>query len=369
MQMGDAKWVVVARPRHNAPVLLCLIDRIEREGPLPFDEFMRVALYDPDGGYFATGPLRSVKDGDFLTSPEVSPLFGETIARFADAEAERIEAETVDVIEAGAGSGTLLRPLLDALEWSARVWGVEVSAAARQALAATVPEVTVVDELGVVPAGRRGVILANELLDNLPAALAVRHRSGWQERRVGSDGEALTYVDVEARPEVAEWAERFAGPVEVGGIVEVQIEAGVWIVEALGLLGEGAVLVLDYGETAEGLAPRRAEGTIRTYRGHHLGPDPLVEPGATDITMDVNFTALEAVAREAGAEVAVTTQADFLTDWGLRDRITRLREEELRLAREGDPMERLEVRHARTGGETLLHPRGLGDFRVLVARR
>lgn len=329
---------------------------------------MRVALYDPVGGYFAAGPLRSMREGDFLTSPEVSPLFGETVARFVAAEATRLGGSEVDLVEAGAGTGTLLRPLLDVLDHPVRVRAVEVSRAARDALEERVPEATIVGALDRLPAGMRGVIVANELLDNQPAALAVREEGGWLERRVGVQEGSLSYVDGPARPEVAAWADRFGAGVEPGGLVEVQLEAGTWVTGALALLEAGALVVFDYGDSTEGLAGRRAQGTIRTYRGHHLGPDPLLEPGATDITMDVDFTALEEAARDAGAVVEVMTQAEFLTDWGLRDRIAELREEELRLAREGDPMERLKVRDARTGGETLLHPRGLGDFRVLIAR-
>jgi SAM-dependent MidA family methyltransferase len=365
---GGARVPVHDMSLANAPVLSLLVDRIQRNGPLVFDEFMRVALYDPDAGYFATGPLRSVRDGDFLTSPEVSPLFGETIARFVAAEAERVSADPVDLVEAGAGSGSLLRPLLDALEQPLDAWAVEVSAAAQAALAAMVPQATVVSGLRAVPDGRHGVIIANELLDNLPAALAVRTEAGWLERRVGAQDDALVYLDTEARPEIADWADRCAGPIEPGGIVEVQLDACSWVTQALGLLEAGSLLVFDYGDTAEGLESRRAEGTIRTYRGHHLGPDPLAEPGATDITMDVNFTALEGAARDAGADVEVVRQADFLTEWGLADRLAELRDEELRLARGGDPMERLKVRDLRTGGEALLHPRGLGDSRVLIAR-
>ncbi|MDH3518598.1 MAG: SAM-dependent methyltransferase, partial [Acidimicrobiia bacterium] len=121
-------------------------------------------------------------------------------------------------------------------------------------------------------------------------------------------------------------------------------------------------------DSAEGLAPRRQDGTLRTYRAHHLGPHPLDEPGATDITADVNFTALETVAREAGASVTVWRQEEFLASLGLRERISELRHRELALARSGDEMERLKVRTVRTEAETLMHPRGLGDFRVLVAR-
>ena len=344
-----------------------LIARIRREGPLPFDEFMRVALYDPDEGYFTTGPLRSAKEGDFLTSPEVSPLFGETIARFVAAEAKRVGAEPVDVLEVGAGSGSLLRPLLDAVGVAVRPSAVEVSAAARERLAALVPEARVLASLEEVGGPLRGVIVANEVADNLPAALAVRRGDRWVERVVGVAGDGLAWVEGPARPEVAAWADRFAGRVPEDGQVEVQLAAGEWLGRLIGLLAAGSVLVFDYGDTAEGLASRRAEGTLRTYRGHHLGPDPLLEPGTTDITMDVDFGALAEAAREAGAKGEGLTQAAFLGRWGLGERLAALREEELALARGGREMERLVVRSRITDGEALLHPRGLGDFRVLVA--
>jgi len=348
-----------------------LFARIAAHGPVPFDEFMRIALYQPGEGFFASGPLRSHRTGDFLTSPEVSPLFGETLGRFAVAEAGRLGGGGLDVIEAGAGTGSLLRPLLDHLSGegvAVAAVAVEVSAAARERLAEVVPEAVIAASPAEVPAGRRGVVIANELLDNLPAPVAVRREGGWAERLVAADGGRLALVEAPARPEVADWAERHAGVVPEGGVVETQIEAAAWLAEAIGALEAGAVVVIDYGDTAEGLASRRVEGTIRTYRGHHLGPDPLEAPGTTDITMDVDFGALAAAAEAAGAEVEVVTQARFLAEWGLGERLLGLRERELRLARDGDPMERLRVRDLRTGGETLLHPRGLGDFRVLVAR-
>lgn len=329
---------------------------------------MRVALYDPEGGYFATGPLRSTREGDFLTSPEVSRLFGETIARFVASEGERIEADPVDVIEVGAGTGSLLRPLLEGLDRPARVVAVEASAAARTSLAERVPEATIVtslDEVGPV----RGVIVANELIDNLPVALAVRRGHEWAERWVGAEGGELVYVDVPVRPEVAEWCDAHAGPVPEGGRVEVQLAAGEWLRSAARILEGGSILLFDYGDTGEGLERRRAEGTLRTYRGHHLGPDPLLEPGATDITVDVDVGALVAVARSCDLDVELTTQAEFLEAWGLGERLRALRQEELELARGSDAMARLEVRSAWSEGQTLLHPRGLGDFRALTVRR
>lgn len=346
-----------------------LLQRIRHRGPLPFDEYMRMVLYDPAEGYFATGPLRSEKAGDFLTSPEVSPLFGETVARFVDAEAHRIGADPVDVVEVGAGSGSLLQPLLDSLHTPARARAVEVSAAARERLAARVPQAGVLASLDEVSGPLRGVVVANEVADNLPAALVVRRGAGWRERRVGATGEGLVWVETAPRPDVAAWADRFAGPVAEGGQVEVQLEAYAWMERLVATVAAGTVLVFDYGETGPGLAHRRGEGTLRTYRGHHLGPDPLLEPGATDVTMDVDVGALAAAARGMGAAVEVTPQAAFLERWGLGERLAELRERELGLARSDDAMQRLVVRGARTDGETLLHPRGLGDFRVVAAAK
>jgi SAM-dependent MidA family methyltransferase len=345
-----------------------LVARIEAEGPLPFDEFMRAALYDPDGGFFGSGSLRSEMAGDFMTSPEVSPMFGETLAAHVSGEADRIGIDAPDLIEAGAGSGSLLRPLLDTLNGVGGVWVVERSPAAKARLAERVPEAVVVGELGEVPPQRRGVVLANELLDNLPAALVIRRDEAWVEQRVGTASGVLRMVEVPARPEVAAWADAHAGDVAEGNRVEVQIEVGEWVTAALGLLDAGSLVAIDYGDTAEGLRPRRAEGTLRTYREHHLGPDPLLEPGATDITMDVNFSAVAAAAAAAGAEVTLQRQEEFLDGLGLGARLSALRHEELELARRGDTMGRLRARSRVSDGRTLLHPRGLGDFRVLVAR-
>ncbi|MGH8914801.1 MAG: class I SAM-dependent methyltransferase [Acidimicrobiia bacterium] len=329
-------------------------------GPIPFEEFMRLALYHPDGGFFATGKLRSEKAGDFLTSPEVSSLFGQTLAVHVKRERDRL-GDPFELVEVGAGSGSLLRPLLDAIEVDARA--VEASPAARQALRDVLPQDRIDD---VLPDRIRGVVVANELLDNLPMALAQRLDGVWRERWVGLDGDGLGLVDTGARPEVEAWLDRFGGDVPDGGWVEVQLEAGVWLGNALARLEAGSVVVFDYGDTAENLLPRRQDGTLRTYRAHHLGPHPLDEPGETDITADVNFTALIATAEAAGARVELYRQDDFLTGLGLRDRLSELRHAEMEAARSYDEMERLRIRTLKTEAETLLHPRGLGDFRVLV---
>lgn len=325
---------------------------------------MAACLYDPEDGFFAAGPLRSARDGDFLTSPEVSPWFGRTLARFVASERERCGATAI--VEVGAGSGSLLGPLVDALGEGYHVRAVEASPAAQQALAAVLAPGTVIASLD--EADDVGVVIANELLDNLPVALAVRSGGGWLERRVDAGDDGFHFVDAPPSRELAAWCDAFAGPMPDGGFVEVQLVATRWVEDVVNHIDAGALIAIDYGGTAEELAPRRREGTLRTYRAHHLGPEPLLEPGETDITVDVNFTAMAAAAHAGGATVELSRQDDFLGEWGLRDVVRELREQELASAAEGDAMERLAVRSERTDAETLLHPRGLGDFRVMVAR-
>jgi SAM-dependent MidA family methyltransferase len=337
--------------------------KIAAKGPIPFEEFMDLALYDPEGGFFGAGKLRSEKAGDFLTSPEVSPLFGETLARYVQRERERV-GEPFEVVEVGAGSGSLIGPLLSRVDVEA--WVVEASPAARLALESVLPPERIRTDL---PDRIRGVVIANELIDNLPMALAQRVDGAWRERWVGLDGDGLAFVDADPRTEVLEWLGDHAGDVSDGGWVEVQLAARDWLLDALIRLDAGSVVLVDYGDTAENLLPRRRDGTLRTYRAHHLGPHPLDEPGETDITADVNFSALAFAAEQTGARVELLRQDDFLVDLGLGNRLSELRHRELEAARAGDDMERLRLRTRKTEAETLLHPRGLGDFGVLVARK
>lgn len=338
-----------------------VLAEIKVNGPIPFERFMELALYDPSG-FFGGDHLRSERSGDFLTSPEVSPLFGETLAVFVEKERERI-GNPFSLVEVGAGSGSLLAPLLEMVDVDA--YAVEVSPAARSKLGGLLPEGRILVEL---PEKVRGVILANELLDNLPMAIAQRLDGEWRERWVDEEDETLHFVDADPRSEVLDWLDSYAGEVPDGGWVEVQLAARSWLDDALRKLEAGSVVTIDYGDTAENLVPRRSDGTLRTYRAHHLGPHPLDEPGATDITADVNFTALIDTAERAGASVALHRQDDFLAGLGLRDRLTQFRHAELETARSSDEMERLRLRSLKTEAETLMHPRGLGDFRVLVCR-
>lgn len=339
---------------------------IRREGPLPFERFMEMALYDPAGGYYAAGPLRSRPAGDFITSPEVSRAFGETLAAYAVGEYRRLgEPSDFTVAEAGAAAGSLLEPLLSALPFPARAAAVEASAAARAALAARLPHLmTYAPE--EVPDRLTGVMFANEVADNLPVALAVREEDGWSERRVGEEDGELTLTAAPVRAEVGEWLDAYAGEVPAGGMAEAQLAARDWISGWAGRLAAGSLVVVDYGSAGQSAD---GAGTLRTHRWHRPGPRPLDSPGEVDITVDVNFTALADAARAHGLECEILTQRAFLTRCGLPDRLAARREEELELARIGDYLGRLRARSFLTGAAALLDPAGLGGFHVLIASR
>jgi SAM-dependent MidA family methyltransferase len=335
-----------------------LRQRIGAAGPIPFEVFMGIALYG-EGGFFNSGPLRSAATGDFLTSPEVSPWFGRIIGRYLAAR------DVATLVEVAAGSGSLLRPLLDEMPHD-DVWAVEASPIARAALEQLLPDGRVVATLDGLPSRFSGALIANELIDNLPVAIAVKTSRGWAEHYVGFDEDRFTAIAVPVRPAVAAWADAYGGAVAVDGIVEVQLGAADWLSRAIDVLERGVIVLFDYGGTVEELEPRRSQGTLRTYRGHHLGPDPLLEPGQTDITVDVNFTALLRVAEQRGLVAELHRQDDFLVASGLRQVVSDLRQRELELARSGATMQQLTVKSERLDVETLLHPRGLGDFRVLT---
>lgn len=342
-----------------------LLAHIESHGPIPFDVFMAECLYG-QGGFFATSQLRSEKAGDFLTSPEVSHHFGAAIGRWVETHRSNM-GEPFSLIEIGGGSGSLLKSIATVSPRVNDVWAVEVSPAARTMLSSRT-SAKVVSDLDELPIGLRGVAVANELIDNLPMAIAQMTERGWRERWVGVEGESLAFVDADPRPRVSTWLNSYAGEVDEGGWVEVQLDASRWLGDLAVHLAEGAILLIDYGDTAENLIPRRRDGTLRTYRAHHLGPHPLDEPGATDITADVNFSALIGEAQRLGLQATLHRQDDFLASLGLRAAISDLRQRELALAREGDHTQRMAIRSERSDLETLLHPRGLGDFRVLEIR-
>ncbi|MDK1017537.1 MAG: SAM-dependent methyltransferase [Actinomycetota bacterium] len=354
-----------------------LIRQIEAEGPMPFDEYMAACLYDPDDGFFSAGPLRSGKTGDFVTSPEISPWFGRLIGRWAKrfsplveqgemARAMRgSEGATRVLIEVGAGSGALLVPLIaEAGGVFGEVYAVEMSSAARSRIADQNPTANVVASLDEIPEGVDAVLVANEVLDNMPAALARRSDDGWMEIGVGVDGGDLRLTEMPAREEVIEWCDEVFGDVPVGTVVTVQLAVAEWISSVFERFGRVSLCLIDYGAPAEELAGRGVESVVRTYRGHQTGFDWLQHPGDTDITVDVNLDGVTMAIARAGGTVRVINQNDFLVEQGANELIERARRDERETAGAGEIMDQLKARSERIDLEALIDPTGFGAFTV-----
>ena len=358
--------------------------RIEREGPIRFDAYVDLALYG-ESGFFASG-AGAGRRADFITSPEVGPLFGAVVARAIDAEWMRLKRpDPFVVIEGGAGRGALARAVLDASPECApalRYVAVERSAALRahavdvlpaeppenvfgavvggdldeeRVVAGTGPVVAVLDDLPLVPV--TGVVLANELLDNLPFRLLERVGGTWNEVLVviGSDG--LAEMLVEAPPDDIAHAESLAPDAVDGARIPLQHDAAAWIGRAHEGLLRGRVLAIDYADTTPSLAARPWRDWVRTYRSHDRGGDPLVAPGRQDITCEVAVDQLR-------PPTSNRSQAEWLRANGVDDLAAAARAVWQARAHIGD-LEALKARSRAGEADALTDPSGLGAFRVL----
>ncbi|MCW5632205.1 MAG: SAM-dependent methyltransferase [Rubrivivax sp.] len=309
-----------------------VLERIAGEGGwLPFDRYMAMALYEPGLGFYArgaqvfgqlpgAGPGRA--GSDFVTAPELSPLFGAALARQV-AEAMRC-GEVDEIVEFGAGSGALAEQLLDALAALGapprRYAIVELPGALRarqqDRLAGFGPRVQWLDAW---PGEMRAVVVGNEVLDAMPVKLLRWDGTTWFERGIVAaphtvGGLAFGDRPTALRPPLAERA-------LPGAVLEVHAQAEAFVATLAARLVRGAAFFIDYGfPEAEYYHPQRHQGTLMAHRAHRSDTDVLAEPGTKDLTAHVNFTAIALAAQEAGAQVdGYTTQAHFLVNCGLLD--------------------------------------------------
>ena len=289
-------------------------------GRIGFDEFMAQALYTPGLGYYAND-LRKLglmpgSGSDFVTAPEITPLFGRTLAVQVAQALE--QTQTNEIWEFGAGSGALALQLLQALgEQVERYTIVDLSGALRarqqQTLQQFGDKVRWVSEL---PAAMQGVVVGNEVLDAMPVKLLARVEGIWFERFVAFDvaSQRFHWVDqpTDLRP-----------PVEIEGphdyLTEIHPQAEAFIRTLADHLVRGAAFFFDYGfPEAEYYHPQRHMGTVMCHRAHQSDTDPLSDVGLKDITAHVNFTGIALAAQEAGLEVlGYSSQARFLINCGL----------------------------------------------------
>lgn len=315
----------------SSPLRDLILQRIRESGPLTAAEFIDLALYHPQYGYYSTAPKRSGRRGDFITGVDIGPLFGEMLAvQLEEMWCELGRPVTFDLVEAGAGSGRLMCDVLDAVRATGsgfygalRVTLVERSAAARAAhltmLAAHAARIEGSRE--ELPEGVEGAIIANELLDALPLHIAVRTGAGLREIYVTADGSQLREAVAElSTPRIAEYVERADAPLDEGTRIEVALEAAAWIQSAAHRLRRGFLILFDYGYDD---AARSARGTLTAYTHHTCATDGwLDEPGERDITAHVDFTALQHDAEIAGLDrLGATDQTYFLMGLGIVERL------------------------------------------------
>ncbi len=312
-----------------SPLLALIADRIRAGGPMPVAEYVELALYHPDYGYYATAERRSGRAGDFITSVDVGPVFGELLGVQIAEMLEAVRGSVVALVEAGAGDGRLSRDILDRLERAspqqyaaARLHLVERSATARARHAATLGRhaVRLATSGPTLPRGVRGVIVANELLDALPPHLVVMRHGGLREVAIGLRGSALAPIEVDpTTPAIAQYLRQVGARLRPGQYAEVNLAAAEWIRQAASALEEGFLLLLDYGhEASELYGDRHPAGTLTTFKRHAVedragGSGWLREPGERDITSHVDFTGVRLAAESAGLEtLGLVDQAYFL---------------------------------------------------------
>jgi SAM-dependent MidA family methyltransferase len=331
---------------------------------------MDAALYDPSDGFFTRGRGPAGR-GDFVTSPETGPLFGVLVARSLDREWIRLgRPDRFTVVEAGAGDGRLAREILragPACGAALELLLVERSPAARAAQRERLPAGAPVRSLEDLPAGPIvGVVLANELLDNLVFGLAEATAGGWAEVRVGFEGGRVVEVLDDPTPADLRLLPP-AGLMPVGTRLPIVRAAVEWIGRAADLLDAGSLLLIDYAAPAATLAARG--GWLRTYSGHRRGTDPYTAPGSQDITTDVPLEPVRAALAAAGLElVGESTQAEWVTGLGIGDLVEAGRRIWAAGAARGD-LEAIAGRSRAVEASVLTDPDGLGGFVVLEARR
>jgi len=323
---------------HSAQVAARIRREIEAAGgSIGFDRYMELALYAPGLGYYMAGARKLGRDGDFVTAPEISALFGQALAQQVR---QVLDVAGGEVLEVGAGSGALAAALLSELErldaLPARYFMLELSPElrrrSRDTLAARLPHLMErIAWLNQLPPSFSGCVLGNEVLDAMPVTVVCRRSGALSERRVALLGEDFVWTE---RPP----GEALRGRVDSALLPsddycsEIQFHAQAFIRTLGAIMRRGVALFIDYGfPRREYYHPQRSGGTLRCHYRHHAHDDPFFLPGLQDITSHIDFTAMAEAAAAGGLELlGYTSQAQFLINCGITDLLARTPPEDAR---------------------------------------
>ena len=322
---------------------------------LYFDEYMDNCLYSKFG-FFNTEVVRSSKEGDFLTSPEVSEYFGLIIANFIN---EKINDG--HILEVGAGTGSLAKEIVKHVDKNLYI--LESSTTALENLknkkfqAEDKPEKFSDENIDI--------IYMNELLDNVPCSIGVNKDNNWYEKIINTKKEKFEYDLAEIREENYEWIKKHNLKPMEGIELEIQLNSEKLLNNFIHIFNPKYFLIFDYGYEYINRDKKPYASLIRTYKKHHLSSEPLELPGETDITYDVNFTFLEKYFESKGYKVELMLQTNFLDKYGFENIYKKLKENYQKFS----DIEKLKIKSQLVGLEAIHNERGLGGFYTLVAEK
>ncbi len=320
---------------HSRRLSTLIAEEIKAAGGwVSFARYMELALHAPGLGYYSAGARKLGADGDFVTAPELGTLFGRTLARQA---AQILRAGISDIIEIGAGSGALARDLLaelavlDCLPQRYLILETSAGLKARQRalLQRELPQLASrIAWLDALPASFNGLMIANEVLDAMPAHVVRRHGMKIEEMGVVENAgpNAFNAFDWGYRPAVGALLEAAASIALPDNYqTEINLAARAWTRTLGRLLARGAILIIDYGFPArEYYHPQRSTGTLMCHYRHHAHSDPLCLTGLQDITAHVDFSSIADTAAACGLDLlGYTNQAQFLINCGITDVLVR----------------------------------------------
>ncbi len=307
-------------------------------------------------GFFNTDVVRSSKEGDFLTSPEVSEYFGLIIANFIN---EKIKDG--HILEVGAGTGSLAEEIVKNVD--KKLYLLENSTTA---LANLKNKKFQAEEKPEQFSDKKiDIIYMNELLDNVPCSIGVHKDNKWYEKIINTNKEKFEYDLAEIREENYEWIKKYNLQPMEGVELEIQLNSEKLLNNFIDIFNPKYFLIFDYGYEYKDRDKKPYESLIRTYKEHHLSSEPLELPGETDITYDVNFTFVEKYFESKGYKVELMLQTNFLDKYGFENIYKKLKENYQKFS----DIEKLKIKSQLVGLEAIHNERGLGGFYTLVAEK